>query len=135
MPGISPRRDELDDFLTSAGDAARFKLATLELRRTELGGKPGDEGIRGGSEEILGEFRLGDCGSGVFAAVCSERRFSECERRCASLFVDCRAAFGVLSLAACAGGCCEVCISAVASRGAAGCLVCAGNVSVVVFGW
>ena len=105
VPGMSPRSDELDDFLPNAGDDDRFKLITLELRRTGLGEKPGEGEIRRGSEGYLGELRLGDRGSGVFAAVWSERRFSEFVRRWfASLFVDCRAALGAPSLEPSAGG-------------------------------
>ena len=49
MPGLSPRRDVVDDFLTSAGEEDRCKLIVLELRRNELGGKAGEEGINRGS--------------------------------------------------------------------------------------
>ena len=59
-PCMSPRSEEFDDFLTSAGDdvreggrgeareavreGARLRLATLELRRSELGGTLGGLG-------------------------------------------------------------------------------------------
>ena len=49
VPGLSPRRDVVDDFLPNAGEEDRCKLIVLELRRKELGGKPGEEGINRGS--------------------------------------------------------------------------------------
>jgi hypothetical protein len=91
---MSLRSEDADDFRPSAGDDDRLRLAELELRRIELGGSAGDEGVRRGSVGFLGERMPGDCGSGVFVAVWSERRFSGCERRFASLFV-CRATRGV----------------------------------------
>lgn len=102
--GGSPLSEELEDFLTSAGDDDRFRLAVLELRRIELFGKLGEEGVRWSSEGRLGEFRPGDCGAAVFAAICRDRRFEGCERRFASLFV-CRAPRGVPGRASC-DGCC-----------------------------
>lgn len=94
MPGASPRSEELDDFLPSAGDCDLFREATLALRRIESGGMLGDEGVRRSSVGFLGELMLGDCGPWVLVAVWSERRFSGSEGRFASLFV-CRAALGV----------------------------------------
>ena len=69
--GVSPRRDEFDDFLRRepAGDAGRLglRLARLGLRKCAL---------------------AGDGGSGVLAAAAwRDRRFSDSERRLASLFV------------------------------------------------
>lgn len=98
VPGMSPRSEVLDDFLPSAGEADRCKLTTLELRRKESGGKAGEEGLWRGSEGCLGECTLGDRGSGAFAAAWSDRRFSDFERRLASLFVDGLAARGVPGL-------------------------------------
>jgi hypothetical protein len=59
-PGGSPRSDEVDDFLTSAGDDERLRLTTLELRRSESGAKLGDEGVRRRSTGFLGDCRPGD---------------------------------------------------------------------------
>lgn len=115
VPGISPRRDEVEDFLPSAGELERFKLTLLELLRNEFGGKPGDEGMRCNSEGLRGDLRPGDCGSGVFAAVLSERRFREWDRRLASLFVDGRADLGE-PLPGAGAGCGWFCMSAVYSR-------------------
>jgi hypothetical protein len=103
-PGGSIRRDDDEDFLTSAGDDARLRLAVLELRRIAPDAKLGDEGVRRSSAAGLGDCRPGDCGRGVFVAAWRDMRFSGCERRLASLFV-CRAARGVLALAAGAGCC------------------------------
>ena len=99
VSGISPRSEELDDLRPRAGEDERFRLATLGLRRGELDRTPGDDGTLCSSDGRRGELRAGDCGSGVFAAVCSDRRLSEWERRFASLFVDCRAALGAPLLA------------------------------------
>jgi len=104
VPGASPRSEDVEDFLTRAGEDDRLRLTVLELRRIELGGKLGDEGVRRGSAGLLGDCRPGDCGKAVFAAVWRERRFSGCERRFASLFV-CRAGWGVF-LPAPGAGCC-----------------------------
>jgi hypothetical protein len=88
---MSPRRDEFEGLRPRAGDAERRMLATLELLRRALGGRPGEEGVRCGSEMCLGELGVGDRGSWVFAAAaCSDRRFREFVRRFASLFVDWR---------------------------------------------
>jgi hypothetical protein len=95
VPGTSLRREETEDCRPSAGDEERLRLTTLELRRSEFVGRLGDEGILRGSAGFLGECRPGDWGSGVWAAVWSERRFSGCERRFASLFVW-RVGLGVL---------------------------------------
>lgn len=78
-------------------------------------GKLGDDGVRRSSEGRLGEGRPGDCGRGVWDAVCSDKRFSGCERRCASLFV-CRAFLGVPPADVWPGGCCVFCMLAVSSR-------------------
>lgn len=94
-PGTSPRRDELDDFLPSAGEEERFRLATLGLRLSGLAAKLGDEGVRRRSAGFLGDERPGDCGRAVLEAVWSDRRFSGSERRLASLFVCCAARRGV----------------------------------------
>jgi hypothetical protein len=98
-PGGSPRRDEVDDFLTSAGEDALLRLIVLELRRIGLGATPGEAGLRCSSDGRRGEFTPGDCGRGTFVAVWSDSRFTERERRFASLFV-CRAPLGVPGLGA-----------------------------------
>lgn len=100
MPGRggSPRREEVEVFLPRVGVEER-KLATLGLRWMALALKLGVEGVRRRSAELLGEFKAGDCGSGVLEAECRDRRLSGCERRFASLFV-CRAPRGVPGLAA-----------------------------------
>lgn len=73
--GMSPRNDEVDDFLIKAGELERLKLATLELRRRGLESevdaeeRRGEEGRRWRSGTLRGEFRRGDCGRGVFVAV------------------------------------------------------------------
>lgn len=85
--GASPRREELDDLRTRAGEEERLRLATLGLRRTVLAWKLGDEGVRRGSMALFGECKPGDGGRAVFVAACSERRLSGCCRRFASLFV------------------------------------------------
>jgi hypothetical protein len=103
-PGGSPRKDEVDDFLTSAGEDALLRLIVLELRRIGLGAYPGEDGVKWSSDGRRGELRPGDCGRGGFVAVWSESRFTERERRFASLFV-CRAPLGVPGLAA-GGVCC-----------------------------
>jgi hypothetical protein len=64
---MSPRSEELDDFLPSAGEDERLRLVTLELRRTRSE-TLGEGGTRDGSEAVRGDFVPGDCGSGVFAA-------------------------------------------------------------------
>jgi hypothetical protein len=96
--GGSPRREEVDDLRPKAGVEER-KLATLGLRWTAFALKLGVEGVRRRSAELRGEFRAGDCGSGVFEAECRDRRLRGCERGFASLFV-CRAPRGVPGLAA-----------------------------------
>jgi hypothetical protein len=50
VAGMSPRRDEVDDFLPIAGEEDRCRLTVLELRRKELGARPGEEGVRRDSE-------------------------------------------------------------------------------------
>lgn len=35
VPGISPRREEVEDFLPNAGEDDRCKLTLLELRRKD----------------------------------------------------------------------------------------------------
>jgi hypothetical protein len=97
--GGSPRREDVDDFLTSAGEDARLILIVLELLRRELDAILGDDGARWSSEGLRGEFIPGDCGSGVFVAAWSDSRLCGCERRFASLFV-CLALLGVPALAA-----------------------------------
>lgn len=72
---ISPRREEVDDFLAREGDEGRPMLITLELRRRGLRERPGDEGILSGFP--LGDLTEGDCGSGVLAEVWIERRLNE----------------------------------------------------------
>lgn len=118
VSGISPRREELDDLRPRAGDEERFTLATLGLRRGELDGNPGDDGTLCSSDGRRGELRAGDCGSGVCAAVCSDRRLRECVRRFASLFVDCRGALGAPLLVS-GAECPLLCILAVGGRSAA----------------
>jgi hypothetical protein len=97
----------------------------------------GDEGVLYRSDVFRGELTLGDCGSGVFAATWSERRFKEFGNRFASLFVDCRAALGAASLGPGAENGC-FCMLAVKGRKAArGLFFCAGVLvfvaSMVVF--
>lgn len=140
VPGVSPRRDVVEDFLPNAGEDERLRLATLGLRRTatELEGrrvgKPGDEGMRCRSDRALGELGPGDCGSDEITAAVwlwefawRERRFNEWDRRLASLFVDCRgAAFGAPSLGGgvAEGGRCGLCILSDSVAAPCVCAVC-----------
>lgn len=112
VPGMSLRADDGDDVLFGAGLDARVRLATLELRCAGLFARRGEEGVQVAPGRCLGECMPGDCGA-VFAAVWSERRFSECERRRASLFVDGRAGAPLLGGTPGGGGvfCICVCVS------------------------
>jgi hypothetical protein len=90
VPGMSPRRDVVDDFLPNAGEEVRCKLIVLELRRKASGGRPGEESVCRGSGRNLDELEFGE--RGAFVEALSERFFSECVRSFASWDVDCRAA-------------------------------------------
>jgi hypothetical protein len=126
--GGSPRSEEVEDLRPKAGVVER-KLATLGLRWIALALRLGVEGVRRSSAELLDEFSVGDCGSGVLVAVCRESRLRGCERRFASLFV-CRAPRGVPGLAAGLDRC-GFCILALYGRDAGRCPSCLGAVSLI----
>ena len=85
MPFASPRSDELEDLWPGtsdgAGEAARFMLAVLELRRTAWG--RGDEGVRAFGS--LGEAGPGEGSRRLAVLVWSERRLTEPETEPGSL--------------------------------------------------
>lgn len=78
VPFASPRSDELEDLRPrgsdsdGAGEAARFKLAVLELRRRVVG--RGDEGVRAFGS--LGEAGPGEGSRRLAVLVCSEWRLT-----------------------------------------------------------
>lgn len=119
MPFASPRSDELEDLRPrtseGAGEAARFKLAVLELRRRVWG--RGDEGVRAFGS--LGEAGPGEGSCRLLVLVCSERRLTERGTEFGSL-LTCLAPRGVLSLPTPGKGDCGwLCIAAGSQRVAA----------------
>jgi hypothetical protein len=87
VPFASPRSDETEDFRPrlsdsdGAGEAARFKLAVLELRRRVWG--RGEDGVRAFGS--LGEAGPGEGSCRLAVLVCSERRLTERETEPGSL--------------------------------------------------